>query len=221
MLLCTLFLVSLAIIFHSDSSAPEIFGHSIYLVRTDAFSVVEDGSALISRKVPYEEIAPGNIIIFSEEKSENAIGEVVEVQSADGVYTFRTRLPSGAEAFVGQSKLIGKGIYISNAIGAVIGFASSPAGVAVIAVLPCSFIIVLEAINIFGGRRKSRAACYTKAAARTASEQGFVRAAFCCACEKARIYPRRNRTVSGAQARSACQKACCGGTARTHFRQRA
>lgn len=155
-LLCTLFLVLISMIFYGENSAPGIFGHNVYLVKTDAFSLINNGTALFARSVPFEEISAGNIVIFLNENDENTIGEIREVMSGDGVYTFRTRLSDNTETVVGQSRIVGKGIYISDAIGGLIGFAVSPAGVCVIAVLPCTLVIVLEILNIIKDRRLRR-----------------------------------------------------------------
>ena len=155
-LLCTLFLVLVSVIFYGDNSAPEIFGHRIYLVKTDAFSLVNNGTALIAQTVPDEEIKAGNIVIFLDDEDKNTIGEIREVTYSDGVYTYRTRLPNNSETVVGQSKIVAKGIYVSDAVGGLIGFALSPAGVGVIAILPCSLIIVLEVLNFIKSRRLSQ-----------------------------------------------------------------
>lgn len=152
-LLCTLFLVLVSVIFYGDNSAPEIFGHRIYLVKTDAFSLVNNGTALIARTVPAEEIKAGNIVIFLDDEDKNTIGEIREATYSDGVYTYRTRLSNNAETTVGQSRLVAKGIYVSDTIGGLISFALSPAGVGVIAILPCSLIIVLEVLNFIKSRK--------------------------------------------------------------------
>lgn len=50
------------------------------------------------------------------------------------------------EMIIGQSRILGKGIYYSEIIGGLISFALSPTGVCCIAVLPCAAFIVLEII---------------------------------------------------------------------------
>ena len=90
LLLAAAFLLITSIIFNG-SNAPKIFSYRIYLVETDAFSLVKEGSALISEKAETENIAPGNIIIFSDDEDEARIGEVREAKLEDGVYTFKIK----------------------------------------------------------------------------------------------------------------------------------
>lgn len=134
-----------SVIFSGDT-APKIFSHRIYLVETNAFSLVKEGSALITEQAETENIAPGNIIIFSDDAEEARIGEIREVTLDDGVYTFTIKNDLEEEMTIGQSHILGKGIYYSEIIGWLISFALSPAGVCLIAVLPCAAFIVLEII---------------------------------------------------------------------------
>lgn len=145
LLLAAVFLLITSIIF-SGENAPKIFSHHIYLVETDAFSLVKKGSALITEQAETENIAPGNIIIFSDDTDEARIGEVREAKLEDGVYTFIVRNDLEEDMTIGQSHILGKGIYYSEIIGWLISFALSPLGVCFIAVLPCAAFIVLEII---------------------------------------------------------------------------
>ncbi len=145
MLLTAIFLLAASVIFSGDT-APKFFSRRIYLVETDAFSLVKNGSALITEQEDAENIAPGNIIIFSDDEEEIRIGEVREAKLDDGVYTFKVKNDLDEEMTIGQSRIMGKGIYYSDIIGALVSFAMSPAGVCLIAVLPCAAFIVLEII---------------------------------------------------------------------------
>lgn len=145
LLLAAAFLLVTSIVFNGDT-APKFFSHRIYLVETNAFSLVKDGSALITEQAETENIAPGNIIIFSDDSEEARIGEVRESKLEDGVYTFIIRNDLEEEMTIGQSHILGKGIYYSEIIGWLISFALSPAGVCLIAVLPCAAFIVFEII---------------------------------------------------------------------------
>ncbi len=138
-------LLTASIIFSGDT-APKFFSRRIYLVETDAFSLVKNGSALITEQEDAENIAPGNIIIFSDDGDEIRIGEVREAKLDDGVYTFKVKNDLDEEMTIGQSHIMGKGIYYSDIIGMLVSFAMSPAGVCFIAVLPCAAFIILEII---------------------------------------------------------------------------
>lgn len=145
LLLAAAFFLITSIIFN-QSSAPNFFSHKIYIVETDAFSLVKKGSALIAEQAENEEIAAGNIIIFSDDLEEARIGEVQESKLEDGVYTFRIKNDVNEEITVGQSHILGKGIYYSEFIGGLVSFALSPLGVCFIAVLPCAAFVVFEVI---------------------------------------------------------------------------
>ena len=147
LLLATVFLLAAALLFRGGS-APALFGHYVFLAETDAFSAVKKGSALIVDSVELTEIAPGNIIIFTDEQGNDRIGEVQSVASDDEIYTFTVRTDANSSLTVGQSHMVGKGIYYSEFIGAVVSFATSPAGVCLIAILPCAAFVIFEIIGI-------------------------------------------------------------------------
>lgn len=146
----TILLIILSVIF-GGSLAPEIFSNRIYLMDTDAFSLVENGSALIARDVKYNEIVPGNIVLFSDENEKTRIGEVQQSKSENGVYTFTVKNDADSLITVGQSHILGKGIYYSKIIGMIISFVTSPAGICCIAVLPCAAFVIFE---FLGAARK-------------------------------------------------------------------
>lgn len=151
LLLATVFLLVTAIIFRG-SSAPSLFGHNVFLVDSDAFSIVKKGSALIVDKVNPKDIAPGNIIIFTDEEERNRIGEVQETASDGGIYTFTVKNDAGGSVAVGQSHIVGKGVYYSEFIGGIVSFATSPAGICIIAILPCAAFVIFEVIGIIRRR---------------------------------------------------------------------
>lgn len=147
LLVATVFLLVAALLFRGGS-APALFGHYVFLAETDAFSAVKKGSALIVDPVELDEIAPGNIIIFTDDEDEDRIGEVQEVSAEDEVYTFTVRNDANNNVTVGQSHIVGKGIYYSELLGAVVSFATSPAGVCLIAILPCAAFVIFEIVGI-------------------------------------------------------------------------
>lgn len=151
LLIATVFLLAAALLFRGGS-APALFGHYVFLSETDAFSAVKKGSALIVDPVEPDQIAPGNIIIFTDEQGDDRIGEVQETISDDGIYTFTVRTDIESSVTVGQSHIVGKGMYYSEFIGGVVSFATSPAGVCLIAILPCAAFVIFEIIGIIKRR---------------------------------------------------------------------
>ena len=147
LLIATVFLLVAALLFRGGS-APALFGHYVFLAETDAFSAVKKGSALIVDPVEPVDIVPGNIIIFTDDGGSDRIGEVRDTVSDDDVYTFTVRTDTDGSVTVGQSHIVGKGIYYSEFLGAVVSFATSPAGVCLIAILPCAAFVIFEIVGI-------------------------------------------------------------------------
>ncbi|MCM1060473.1 MAG: hypothetical protein NC452_09275 [Eubacterium sp.] len=145
LLLGAAFLLITSLIFNRES-APKIFSHRIYIVETEAFSLVKKGSALVAEQTEAENIAAGNIVIFSDDEERARIAEVQDARLEDGVYIFEIKNDLGEKMTIGQSRILGKGMYYSEAIGALVSFALSPLGVCFVAVLPCAAFIVLEVI---------------------------------------------------------------------------
>lgn len=146
-LLLIAFFAVIAIAFHAGNNAPGIFGKNVYLVKTDAFDVIQNGSAVITENVEPSQIAPGNIVIFNDEKYRAQIGEVREAAYSEDVYTYTLRLEDNSEKFVGQSAIIGKAMSYSVFFGAIISFVTSPFGLLLIVILPCTLVIVSEIVK--------------------------------------------------------------------------
>ena len=151
LLLAALALLILGLIF-SGSEAPSIFAHRIYLMDTDAFSLVKKGSAVVAKQVPFEEVIAGNIIIYSDDEENFFAGEIQHSDLAEGVYTFTVKNDKDMIITVGQSRILGKGIYYSEFLGRIVSFITSPGGVCLIALLPCAAFMIYDIIKAI--RRK-------------------------------------------------------------------
>lgn len=145
LVLTALTLLFFLLIYHG-SLAPKLFSHRIYIMDTEAFSLVKKGSALIADQVNFDQILPGNIVIFTDEKEKTTVGEVQKSEFENNVYTFTVKNDAGILLTVGQSHILGKGMYYSEFLGGIISFAVSPAGVCCAAVLPCAAFFVWEVI---------------------------------------------------------------------------
>ena len=149
-IICGLFLIiaiffgAVAAFYSIGGGAPNLFGKYIYLVKTDAFDLLHNGTALIAEEVDAYEIQPWNIVIFTLENNAPALAEVRTSTLADGVYSFTAVTENGTEITLSQGQIVAKGMTYSDFWGAVISFATSPLGVMLIAVVPCLIIIVLE-----------------------------------------------------------------------------
>ncbi len=146
LLLAALVFLVLALLFRSNA-APYLFSHRVYLMNSDAFSLVKKGSAVITSQVPFEGIAAGNIVIFTDEEEKIYVGEVQSSDFSEGVYTFSLKNDAGVILTVGQSRILGKGIYYSEFLGGLVSFLTSPSGVCVIALLPCLAFVIYDVIK--------------------------------------------------------------------------
>lgn len=147
LVLVMLVLLILSLIFGGEL-APKVFSHRVYLLDTDAFSLVEKGSAVIADQVPFNEIVPGNIILYTDDKDKTRVGEVQLAQAENNVYTYTVKNDAEAEVTVGQSRILGKGIYYSKFVGGLVAFVTSPAGVCCLAIIPCAAFLVFEILGI-------------------------------------------------------------------------
>ncbi len=143
-LITTIFFGVVAACYSISGGTPNLFGTYVYLVRTDAFDLLENGTALVAKEVHASEIQPWNIVIFELENGKPALAEIRSGQLYDGVYSFEAATENGAIITLSQSQIVAMGTGYSNAWGKIISFATSPLGVFLLALVPCLVIIVIE-----------------------------------------------------------------------------
>jgi hypothetical protein len=147
MALVTLVLLFFSLAFSFGGGAPNLFGRSVYLVKTDAFELIKNPGAVIARKAASDEITEKNIVIF-EFDGRKAIGEVTEKSVSDtGVTYFTLADETGREHNVSEHEIIAKAVQYSAVLGVIVGFAVSPAGILVTAVTPCFCVLLTEALR--------------------------------------------------------------------------
>lgn len=144
MLIIAVFFGIVAVIYTVGGGTPNLFGTTVYLVKTDAFNELTDGTALLAKQVPYSEIQPGNIVIFSLENNRPALAEIQTVELSDGVYGFTALTENDDLIALSQSQIVAKGTDYSKFWGTLISFVISPLGVLLIAIIPCVIIIIIE-----------------------------------------------------------------------------
>ncbi len=148
-LIIALFLGITAVFFSVSGGVPNIFGSNVYLVKTDAFELLPEGSALFASQVHPSDIEPGNIVIFNLENDAPALGEILTSKLSDGVYSFTAAIEGDKEIFLSQSQIVAKGKSFSGFWGGVINFAVSPLGMLFVAVLPCLAVVIVEVSKFF------------------------------------------------------------------------
>ena len=142
--LFTLFLLTLSLVFTFGGDAPNLFGKNIYIVKTDAIEALKPGSALFTTKISPDEIIEGDIVVFKSAENLAGIAEIVSIRFSDNVFGFTAVSERGVDLTLTQSQIVGKATKYSNFFGGLISFAKSPAGVMVIAVIPCLIILIYE-----------------------------------------------------------------------------
>jgi len=147
MTLIALSLLSLSLIFSVGKGSPSIFGKSAYLVKTDAFEIIKNPSVVTAVKTEPANIDAGNIVIFTLENGAKAIGEARGVTSENGVAYFTVYDENGKEHVIADSSVVAKAVKTSAFLGVIVSFATSPAGMLIIVILPCSVIIAIEAVK--------------------------------------------------------------------------
>ncbi|MDR0222949.1 MAG: hypothetical protein LBI38_05395 [Oscillospiraceae bacterium] len=151
----TLFLLFFSVTFGFGGGAANLFGQSVYIVRTDAFELIKSPGAVIAKKVGIDEISEKNIVIF-EFDGHKAIGEILGKSVSDGGVAYFTVADENGDAHVvPEHSVIAKAMRYSAVLGVIADFAVSPAGVLVIAVTPCVCVLALEALRpIFRKKRE-------------------------------------------------------------------
>ena len=144
------FLSVTAVVYSTGGGSPNIFGTNVYLVKTDAFDFLKSGTALMAKQVPPSEVQEKNIVIFNLENGKPALAEVMSSELSDGVYSFKVLTENNAEITLTQSQIVAKGMSYSDFWGAMIGFAVSPLGMLLIAIVPCIIIIIIEIVKFAG-----------------------------------------------------------------------
>lgn len=137
-----------------SSTAPDIFGYNVYIVRDNDFYQLKAGTAAIAQKVWPDEVNNGELIIYN--RFENGGAQLAKVNSStlkEGVMSFDVETQGGENITISQSQLVARVNYCSDFWGAVIGFAMSPFGVMAIAILPCIAIVAFEIVKFILSKR--------------------------------------------------------------------
>ena len=145
-----IFLSVTAVVYSTGGGTPNVFGSNIYLVKTDAFGFLQNGTAVIAKQVAPSEIQPTNIVIFTLENGKPALAQVISSDLYDGVYSFSVLTENEAEITLSQSQVVAKGMSYSDVLGGMISFAVSPLGMLLIAIVPSIIIIILEIVKFAG-----------------------------------------------------------------------
>lgn len=169
--------------FKGTDAAPSVFGSRIYIMNNDTLidRKIKKGSAVFVKEGLMPTVERNDIILVSYPDTEGAIGAQPGPEAAEGnksklamvLYcgTHDVYMPDGTVAtkyivkygnvsddncwLVDAKDIIGMATSYDNAIGAVIRFVSSKAGMLVMVIIPCAFIVIYQvAMLIIAIKRK-------------------------------------------------------------------
>jgi len=156
--------------FFAGKGAADFFGNNFVLVRGDYFTLIKTPSVVLGEKVDPAELAAGDIVIYRTADNSKNIAEIIEAvefnlnssdeadesDSSNTIICFTLAFEPGEEFEDLETDIISKVTRQSRIFGYIVSFAVSPAGVLVIAVIPCVCIVLLEVFKPFF-RKKSDA----------------------------------------------------------------
>lgn len=144
MIACGL-LAACAFLFGAKATV-DVFGFNIFIAQTNEFEAVEEGSAVfVTRCEPYD-VDEGNLVLYYADGLTPALGYVDDVHMSDGAYIIAVSDSSGSRE-IPRDAFVGRADTSSAFIGAFIRFARTPAGVLVMAVLPCAALVLYDIIK--------------------------------------------------------------------------
>ena len=124
----------------------DVFGFNIYIAQTDEFESVSEGSAVFVRRCEPYDIDEGNLILYYSDELTPALGYTDDVRMVDGAYVITVSDGSGSHE-IPREAFVGRADSSSAFIGGFIRFARTPAGVLVMAVLPCAALVLYDILR--------------------------------------------------------------------------
>ncbi|MCL1866073.1 MAG: hypothetical protein FWF82_01535 [Oscillospiraceae bacterium] len=160
MILVTIFLITLSIMFSGAKNAPDFFGSSLYLAKSDFSDLLpKSPCVVVGEKAVPDSLGAGDIVIF-EAAGIKSLGKITEKIVPDSdiegegegepesfTVKFAVNGESGQTYEVAESEIVAKAVKTSRTLGIIVNFAMSPAGVLVIAIIPCLCLILLELLK--------------------------------------------------------------------------
>lgn len=124
----------------------DVFGFNIYIAQTNEFESVSEGSAVFVKRCEPYDIDEGNLILYYSDELTPALGYTDDVRMVDGAYVITVSDGSGSHE-IPREAFVGRADSSSAFIGGFIRFARTPAGVLVMAVLPCAALVLYDIIR--------------------------------------------------------------------------
>lgn len=129
----------------------KVFGYNVYVVHTDEFEQVSEGSAIIAKSCAPYDLEEDNLILY-QNGGEAGLAYVDDLRMVDGSYVIYCS-DSTDSYEVQEADFIGKAEVSSAFWGSVISFSLTPVGILVMAVIPCLVLVLIDVIRAMYARR--------------------------------------------------------------------
>ena len=144
--------VLLSVVLTPAGQVPQVLGYSVFRVMTGSMEPeIRSDSLLVVKKIPPEEIAPGDVISFfsPDPMLEGAVNthRVVRIEKENGRTQFITKGDANVieDTYpVDASALVGKAVFKSYWLGKTVSLLSNPLVFGTIILLPLAIILVMN-----------------------------------------------------------------------------
>ena len=144
--------VLLSVVLTPAGQVPQVLGYSVFRVMTGSMEPeIREDSLLVVKKIPPEEIAPGDVISFfsPDPMLEGAVNthRVVRVEKENGRIQFITKGDANVieDTYpVDASALVGRAVFKSYGLGRVVSLLANPLVFGIIILLPLLIILLMN-----------------------------------------------------------------------------
>jgi len=159
LVLIILITVGINILFFKPSSAPSLFGNSIYIMQQDNMEKVPLGDAVISSSKQISNLEVGNTVLcltsFDNEFKE--VLKLINITQEEGTtyYYVRSDTETDADALkLTQDKILAKCLWTNSSLGSAINFAKTTLGIAILVLVPCIILLIMKITSTLAQRKE-------------------------------------------------------------------
>lgn len=144
--LCILLVIA-GSVFGAEKSV-DVFGVNIFIVDSDDFETAPRGSAALVKKGNCADLEVGNLVLYRK-ANEPTLGYVRGIEARDGVFyvTVLDNAENDTTFEFPEAALIGRADFSSRILGSLITFIKTPLGIMLVAILPCTALILYDIIR--------------------------------------------------------------------------
>lgn len=128
-----------------------VFGFNLFICDSSDYDSIPAGSAVISTSCAPYDLEEGNLVLYTTDPEDKnaplAMGYYADFKMTDGVYYLHL-VNNSDSTVISEDALIGKAGWCSPFLGAFIRFVRTPWGVLVMAVIPCTLLILFDVLRV-------------------------------------------------------------------------